>query len=303
LVWHFDEPFADSSAIPTWYLARMTRQHVTVALTGDGGDELFIGYPRYKAMSMAARLDNTPVLRELLASRLWQRLPASARQKSRVRQWKRFSETLRMSPLRRYLDWISIFNETRRAALYTDDFIAQLPDSDPIEFLDQFWRRLPNRDPVTAVSLVDLQTYLVCDLMTKVDIASMAHSLECRQPFLDYRVVELAARLPLKYKLRLGGGKSLLRRAFGPLIPSAIWSRQKMGFGVPLDHWFRGELKEMAYDMLLSADVQNSGYFRSQEIQRLLDEHVTGKFDHAYRLWALLVFETWRRHWCLGSPS
>jgi len=303
LVWHFDEPFADSSAIPTWYLSQMTREHVTVALSGDGGDELFAGYPRYKAMQMAARLDQAGALRTVLASKAWQYLPSSARQKSRVRQWKRFSETLRMSPLRRYLDWVSIFNERRRGALYTDDFIAQLPGSDPIEFIQHPWRKVAGRDPVTAISLVDLQTYLVCDLMTKVDIASMAHSLECRQPFLDYRVVEFAASLPLSYKLHFGRGKRLLRRAFGPLIPSSIWNRRKMGFGVPLDHWFRGELKEMAHDVLLGPSVQDTGYFRGDEIARLVNEHMTGKFDHAYRLWALLVFEIWRRRWRESSPS
>jgi asparagine synthase (glutamine-hydrolysing) len=156
---------------------------------------------------------------------------------------------------------------------------------------------------VTAISLVDFQTYLVGDLMTKVDIASMAHSLECRQPFLDYRLVEFSAKLPLRYKLRYGSGKRLLRRAFGPLIPDSIWKRRKMGFGVPLDHWFRGELKAMAHDVLLSPTVQATGYFRTEEISRLLNEHVTGQFDHAYRLWALLVFELWRQRWREGSPS
>ena len=139
--------------------------------------------------------------------------------------------------------------------------------------------------------------------MTKVDIATMAHSLDCRQPLLDYRVVEFAARLPLRYKLRFGRGKRLLYRAFGSLIPDSIWGRRKMGFGVPLDHWFRGELKTMAHDVLLGPTAEDAGYFRREEIARLLSEHVAGKFDHAYRLWALLIFELWRRRWREGSPS
>jgi asparagine synthase (glutamine-hydrolysing) len=295
LVWHYDEPFGDSSAIPTWYLSEMTRRHVTVALTGDGGDELFIGYPRYRAMRLAALLDQAGPLRRLLAAGAWQRLPSGSRQKSRLRQFKRFCESISRPPLRRYLDWIAIFNETRRAALYTDEFIAQLPDHDPIEFLQPMWSRTSARDPVTAISLVDLNTYLPCDLMTKVDIASMAHGLECRQPFLDYRLVEFAAALPLQLKYRFGSGKRLLRRAFGDLLPREIWRRPKMGFGVPLEHWFRHELKPLAHDLLLDDSALCAGFFRTEQVAQLLNEHEQGRFNHAYRLWSLLFFEAWRR--------
>ncbi len=297
LVWHYDEPFADSSAIPTWYLSQMTRQHVTVALSGDGGDELFHGYPRYKAMRLAAWLDRIGPLRSCLAHRWWQRLPAPSRQKSRLRQFKRFSESLRLAPLRRYLDWIAIYNERRRGELYSDEFIAQLPEADPIQFLAPHWQRLNVRDPVTAIALVDLQTYLPCDLMTKVDIASMAHGLECRQPFLDYRVVEFAASLPQRFKLRGRFGKRILRRTFGAMLPSEIWRRRKMGFGVPLDHWFRHELYEPARQVLLDPASACGRLFRRDTVEQLLTEHRAGLFDHAYRLWALLVFETWRARW------
>ncbi|MDP6444565.1 MAG: asparagine synthase (glutamine-hydrolyzing), partial [Pirellulaceae bacterium] len=230
LIWHFDEPFADSSAIPTWYVSQWTREHVTVALSGDGGDELFAGYPRYKAVRLAQLFDRAPPLRMLAASPLWRFAPASSRQKSRIRQFKRFSEALRMSPQRRYLDWISIFNESRRADLYDEQFLAQLADSDPLEFLDARYRQVNSRDVISAVSLTDLRTYLPCDLMTKVDIASMAHSLEVRQPFLDYRVVEFAASRPAKLTYRFGRGKRILQTAFRGLIPDEIWKRKKMGF-------------------------------------------------------------------------
>jgi asparagine synthase (glutamine-hydrolysing) len=301
LVWHYDEPFADSSAIPTWYLSEMTRQHVTVALTGDGGDELFLGYPRYQAVALASRIDQCVPVRQLLGSALWQRLPAPARQKSRLRQWKRFTESLRMSSWSRYLDWISIFNESRRAELYTDDFIAQLPGVDPVRFLEEGARGSSRRDPVTAVALTDLGTYLPCDLMYKVDIASMAHSLECRPPFLDHRVVELAASFPRHWKFRWGRGKQILRHAFGDLLPDSIWQRRKMGFGVPLDYWFRHELKELTREVLLDPSTMRAGRFRREGVERLIREHVDGQFDHAYRLWALLVFELWRRRWCPGA--
>ncbi|MCA9145889.1 MAG: asparagine synthase (glutamine-hydrolyzing) [Planctomycetaceae bacterium] len=296
LVWNYDEPFSDSSAIPTWYVSEMTRRHVTVALSGDGGDELFAGYPRYKAVWIANQLDQLGLLRTFLAAPAWQRIPG-ARQKSLVRRFKRFSEFLGKTPQRRYLEWIAIFNESRRAALYRDDFVERLPDSDPFSFLGNAWSRAGARDVVTGASLADLTTYLPCDLMTKVDIASMAHSLEVRQPFLDYRVVEFAASLPLSLKFRRGKGKLLLRRAFGHLLPNAIWNRRKMGFGVPLDHWFRNELRELTHDTLLSESSRIHSYFRRDAVQKLVTEHESRQFDHAYRLWSLLVLELWLREW------
>ena len=165
-----------------------------MALTGDGGDELFAGYPRYRAVWLAGWLDRAPaVLRRLLASRVWQRLPASPRQKSFLRRAKRFLEAFGQPPARRYLEWISIFHKAQRAELYSDDFLATLPDADPVDFLAAALAQSRGRDAVTAASLADLVTYLPCDLMRKVDTASMAHGLECRQPLLDHRVVELAA--------------------------------------------------------------------------------------------------------------
>jgi len=296
LVWHYDEPMADSSAIPTWYVSQQTRQHVTVALTGDAGDELFAGYSRYRAVGLAGMLDHLGLSR-IFGAKLWQRLPASARQKSRWRQAKRFSEALSHTPQRRYLDWISIFNEDRRGDLYSDEFTEQLRESDPIDFLSAAWARTKGRDPVTSASLADLLTYLPCDLLTKVDIASMAHGLECRQPFLDHRLVEFAASLPVKLKMRGGRGKRLLKEAFGQTLPSEIWNRKKMGFGVPLDHWFRNDLKELAHDTLLDQRAQERGYFRKETVETLLSEHQEQRFDHSYRLWALLFFELWMREW------
>ncbi len=298
LVWHYDEPFADSSAIPTWYLAEMTRQSVTVCLSGDGGDELFLGYPRYRAVALADRIDRMPALRPLLAHAFWQRLPAPARQKSKWRQWKRFCEALAASPLRRYGDWIAIFAENRRAALYRDEFVDSLGQQDPLDFLRASWLEAAKRPAVEAAAWTDLRTYLPCDLMTKVDIATMAHSLECRQPFLDHRLVELALSLPLSWQFRRLRGKCMLRRAFAGALPRSVFRRAKMGFGVPLDYWFRHELREMTHDLLLGTDARTGDWFRKEEVSRLVDEHETGVFNHAYRLWALLVLEQWLRRWC-----
>lgn len=296
LAWHYDEPFGDSSAIPTWYVSKMTREHVTVALSGDGGDELFAGYPRYRAVALAARLDWLTPVKSVLAARAWQWLPSSGRQKSRLRQLKRFSEALSQSPERRYLDWISIFNERRRADLYQDEFLAQLT-TDPAAFLRSAWKRCQGRDPVTCASLADLVTYLPCDLMTKVDLASMAHGLEVRAPFLDYRVVEFAAALPMRLKYRRGRGKRLLRESFGDLLPREIWGRKKMGFGVPLDHWFRHDLRELTSDLLLSENSSLRQFVRPDAVQTLWDEHQQRRFDHSARLWTLVMLESWLRQW------
>ncbi len=299
LVWHYDEPFADSSALPTWYVSQLTRQHVTVALTGDGGDELFGGYPRYQAVWLAGLFDRLPAwLRRMIAGNYWQRLPSGTRQKSRRRQFKRFVEMLGLPPARRYLEWISVFGQSRRNNLLSDDFRAALPaDEEPLDFLSAALARTGRRDAVTAFSLADLITYLPCDLMTKVDIASMAHSLECRQPFLDYRVVELAARMPIGLKFRRGLGKRILRETFADLLPHDIQRRAKMGFGVPLDHWFRHELKDFSRDVLLDRKTLDRPYFRPAAVRQLLDEHQTSRFNHGYRLWSLLFFELWHREW------
>ncbi|HEV3137060.1 MAG TPA: asparagine synthase (glutamine-hydrolyzing), partial [Pirellulales bacterium] len=202
LVWHYDEPFADSSAIPTYYVSKLSREFVTVALTGDGGDELFAGYLRYRAVRLASHFDHLPRwLRSIASGPPWPRLGRSARSRSLLRRAGRFAEALSLAPQQRYLRWLALFDERARADLYSDGFLGDLPDLDPCDFLTQAFARSSHRDPVTSASLTDLVTYLPCDLMTKVDIASMANSLECRAPFLDYRVVELAAGMPIECKL------------------------------------------------------------------------------------------------------
>lgn len=297
LVAQYDEPFADSSAIPTWYVSKMTREHVTVALSGDGGDELFAGYPRYRAVRLGQWVDRAGPMRALLGARLWQQLPGSARQKGLLRRFKRFSEAVSQPALRRYLDWISIFNESRRAAIYNDDFIEELVDSDPFQFLRGVAKRSEKRDIVTSISMTDLLTYLPCDLNTKVDMASMAHGLEVRQPFLDHRLVDFASSLAMKHKMRGLRGKQILRHAFGDLLPKSIWERPKMGFGVPLDHWFREELREMTNEVLLNPAAKCLRFFRRDAIENLLTQHQSRAFDHSYRLWSVLMLELWLQKW------
>jgi asparagine synthase (glutamine-hydrolysing) len=304
LVSHYDEPFADSSAIATWYLAQFARQHVTVALTGNGGDELFAGYPRYRAVRLASAIDRLPrPLRWLLSGNFWQALPASTSRRCLRRQFKQFAGPLGLSPVRRYLEWVSVFGEAQRGDLYRDDFCRTLPNADPIAFLAAAFARSRGRDAVTAASLADLVTYLPCSVMTKVDIASMAHGLECRCPLLDHRVVDLAAAMPVGLKFRRGRGKRILHEAFGDLLPGAIRRRGRTGFGVPLDHWFRGALGDFARDTLLASLARTAEYFRATAISRLLDEHQQNRKDHSNRLWSLLFLELWMQRWVSGGPT
>jgi asparagine synthase (glutamine-hydrolysing) len=300
----FDEPFADSSALPTWHVARETRRHVTVALTGDAGDELFGGYDRYRALFLAGLTDRLPAgVRAWLGGPLARAIPASARAKTPLRRVRRLLEGVSDAPESRYLRWMTLFDESDRAGLYSDDVLAELcasngEDADPALVLLRALGVAHRRDPVTRAMVADLLTYLPGDLLAKVDLASMAHSLECRGPFLDHRVVELALAMPLGRKLRVRGGRSkaVLKEAFPELLPPAIRTRPKMGFGVPLDRWFRGELKDELRCVLLDPSALGRGLFRPEAVRALIDDHVAGRRDHAYKLWGLLMLELWFRH-------
>jgi asparagine synthase (glutamine-hydrolysing) len=296
LVWHYDEPFSDSSSIPTMYLSQMTREHVTVSLSGDGGDELFAGYDRYKAVRLGHWFDRLPrPIRAIMTARIWQKLPASTEQKSFLRRVKRFLSALGDSPQRRYMRWISIFDSHVRNELLSDDMKSRLGDHDAASFIESCYTMCPSRDFVTQTTCADVLSYLPCDIMTKVDIASMAYGLEARSPFLDHHVVELAARMPLALKLDGNQGKQILIDTFADLLPKSIQSRPKMGFGVPIDHWFRNELKPLLYDVLLAPQTLDRGFFNPAAVRDLVEGHISCQWDHSYRLWNLLVFEIWQR--------
>ena len=296
LVNQYDEPFSDSSAVPTWYLCEMTRRHVTVALSGDGGDELFGGYERYRALKLSGQLQSWLPISWLNQSWIIKRLPGSNARRSLLRRIRRFCEALGQPPIERYMNWIQIFGEASRLDLYQESFIEQLPDRNPVSFLASAWRNAGKRDLLSCASTADLQTYMPCDLMTKVDIASMAHSLEARQPLLDYRLVEWAASLPSQLKLRGRQGKRLLMDTYYDLLPKAIWHRPKMGFGVPIAKWFRTSLRDRTYDALLGPDAKCHEYFRRDAVAALVDEHMAGRGNQAYRLWNLLFLELWLRN-------
>lgn len=297
LVYQYDEPFSDSSAVPTWYLSEMTRRQVTVALSGDGGDELFGGYERYRALKLSGQLQRWLPIGLINQSWLMKRLPDSTARRSLLRRVRRFSEALGQPPVERYMNWIQIFGEAQRLDLYEESFIEQLPDRNPISFLRDAWKNVGKRDLVSCASIADLQTYMPCDLMTKVDIASMAHSLEARQPMLDYRLIEWAAALPSDLKLKGKRGKRLLMETYYDMLPAVIWNRPKMGFGVPIAKWFKTSLRDRTYDALLGADARCHQYFRKDAIQQLVDRHMNGIENQGYRLWNLLILELWLRRW------
>ncbi len=294
LVWHYNEPFADSSAVPSLAVSELARREVTVALSGDGGDEAFIGYERYLALAAAATLDAWPAaLRSGLAS-LRHVLPSGAPKTLRHRA-SRFLEALPQSSVERYINWISVFDRAARAELLDPAARLVKTRDEPEARVAQLFQEASGETLVERAVRADLLLYLPDDLLVKMDIASMAHSLEVRSPFLDHEIVEFAATLPLEFKLRGRSLKYLLRRAMADALPPSILAREKMGFGVPIDDWFRRDLRELAYDTLLSVRAGQRGLVRPAVVRRYLDEHASGVRHHHHRLWALLMLELWHR--------
>ncbi|MFN0138159.1 MAG: asparagine synthase (glutamine-hydrolyzing) [Phycisphaerae bacterium] len=295
LAYHYDEPFADSSAIPTWYVSRHTREHVTVALTGDGGDECFAGYDRYRAAQMAGAFDRVPLgMRRALASAAtW--LP-HGKPKTLGNRAYRFFTALAASPARRYLSWVNIFTPAQLLAGYRSDFLDSIELERPLDWFDRLYRE-SSGSAAERANRVDVQSYLPYDLLTKVDIASMACSLECRSPLLDHELIEFALSLPIEWKLDARGGKKILREWAKSLLPHEVLNRPKMGFGVPIGSWFRSELQPLLRERLLAPDALNLRIFRREWLERLIDEHVSGAANHEHPLWALFMLEQWSRRW------
>lgn len=287
IVEHFGEPFGDSSAIPTWLLSEKTRGHVTVALSGDGGDELFAGYERYLARRFQLVYDRLPaVCREWVIEPFIRKLPTTTA----------YYGTSLSKKLKLFIDASRRIREDPLAVIprtFTRGQVMELTgsdyeiDDDPALEAARQWLGL---DPVSRMQFTDIQTYMAEDILTKVDRMSMAHSLEVRSPLLDYRVVELACSLPAGFKLTFGATKRILKDAARGRIPEAILNRSKYGFQVPLGSWFKGELKTWAEERLLNA---SHGLFNRPFVERLWNEHLNGRADHAHRLWLLLVFNQW----------
>jgi asparagine synthase (glutamine-hydrolysing) len=302
LVERHGEPFADSSSIAMYYLGREARRHVTVALSGDGGDESFGGYPRHAAMAVSERLG--PRLRRLLAH-LGRRMGPHAGRKSRWNDARRFLSALDLDPLPRYLAWRSLFSADGLAALLAPDFAQEALGDDPTETWRGALAGLEDRPWLDRAMAVDLADYLPNDCLAKVDIASMRHSLEVRSPMLDHRVVELARRMPvhLKWRRRAGRlpqGKAVLREAMADLLPAGILGRGKMGFGVPVSRWLAGDYADWMRGILLDPRTVARGLTQRRAVEAMIAAHTALRADHGERLWALLCLELWFR--AFGIP-
>ncbi len=297
LVRHFGEPYADSSAVPTYYACKLARSQVTVALNGDGGDEGFAGYDRYRAMVLSERIASLPGARPLsvLVERLWARRDADGIRRRRRARVLKFLRGVRLPPDRRYRYWMTNLEEEMVDSLLVPEVARDIVQARSFA-VERAWAESGRLTGVDRLLRVEFLTSLPNDLLAKMDIASMANSLETRSPLLDQEVVEFAARLPSGLKLRGGRHqKYLLRRLARALLPAENIDRAKMGFGVPVGDWLRGPLRDLGADALLSQRARERGYFRPRAVDRLWTEHQSGAADHTYPLWALLMLELWHR--------
>jgi len=294
LVDHYGEPYADSSAVPTYYVARETRKHVTVALNGDGGDESFAGYERYAAMQLADNYSRVPkFLRESVIRRGVDLIPTSEIGRSRIKSGKRFLAAASLSKVDRYMRWVSTFDSSAKTSLYSDAFKHETTAGYAKSLIEPWFVRANGSGIVDASLLADMMTYLPNDLLVKVDIATMAVSLEARSPFLDHHVIEFAASLPERLKLRRLTTKYLLKKVLRRLLPKENLNRRKMGFGVPIGHWFRGKMQPFLREVVLSDKALRRGLFKPESVRHLIDLHTSGGRDFSHQLWTLLMLELW----------
>ena len=298
LVWHYGEPFADASAVPTWYVSEMTRGHVTVALNGDGGDEGFLGYPRYSGCRLGAMTDALPAPARSLMAALGRALPFETSRRRILRYARRFLVDAAAQAGERYVGWVTLFSQGAKDGLYGDAMREHL--AAPSE--DLLLRLLGNGAfDAGRAAHADIHSNLPDDLLVKVDVATMAHGLEGRSPFLDHELMDFAASIPAAQRMRGLRTKALLKSAMAARLPRALLRRPKRGFGVPLGQWLRHDLKELAHDTLLSQRARTRGLFRPRAVERLLDEHMAGGRAHHDRIWALLMLELWFVMWIDGA--
>jgi asparagine synthase (glutamine-hydrolysing) len=293
----YDEPYADSSALPTYRVCELARKHVTVALSGDGGDESFAGYRRYRLHAMEERLRSMmPLGIRQPTFGLLGRLYPKADWAPRVFRAKSTFQALARTSVDAYFHSVSILRDDMRRELYSNAFKARLDGYSAQEVFRRHAQRAGTSDPIALVQYLDLKTYLIGDINTKVDRASMAHSLEVREPLMDHPLVEWLATLPTSLKVRGQEGKYLLKKAMEPHLPSEIMYRTKMGFAVPLASWFRGPLRQRVRDAVLGPRLIDTGFFNSTYLRHLVDAHQSGARDYSSPLWTLLMFDTFLRN-------
>jgi asparagine synthase (glutamine-hydrolysing) len=294
LAWHYDEPFADSSAVPTYYVSRAARRHVTVALSGDGGDENFAGYRRYhhdlvenRFRSLVPEGIRKPLFGTLGA--IYPKLDWAPRMVRAQATFRAFSR----NPVEGYFYSVSGIKPELKSALLSRELYQQVNGYGPIELFRDYYARPTNADHLSRLQYLDIKTYLVDDILVKVDRASMANSLEVRCPILDHRFMELVARIPSSLKLRNGRGKYIFKKALTPILPQEILLRQKQGFAVPLSAWFRDEIKNFTADIILGPDPL--GVLNGKVVESLWNKHQSGSRDYSTPLWTILMYRLWQR--------
>jgi asparagine synthase (glutamine-hydrolysing) len=297
----YDEPYADSSALPTYRVCQLARRHVTVALSGDGGDESLAGYRRYRMHMMEERLRRPlPLAVRRPMFGLLGRVYPKADWAPRVLRGKTTFQALARDSVEGYFSTMSLLRDDMRGALYSNAFKAQLGGYNAIEVFRRHAHRAGTNDPLALIQYIDLKTYLVGDINTKVDRASMAHALEVREPLMDHPLVEWLATLPSDLKLRGGEGKWFFKRALEPHLPNEVLYRPKMGFAVPLATWFRGPLRSRVREAVLGAPMLDLGLFEERTLRQLIDQHQSGMRDHSAPLWSLLMFDSFMRQQMAG---
>ncbi len=293
LVRQYEEPYADSSALPTYYVSKLTREHVTVALNGDGGDENFAGYGRYSVQKFGLWYDKIMPIHKYIALPIAKFLAKNIKNTFFDRAY-RFANTLSDNYARRYVNYICYFTNEMKEKMYTKEFKEKIVDIDSYKIVSEKFNKAKTKNKMDQCLYADFNTYLPDDLMVKVDIDSMTVALEGRSPFLDHEMLELTSQIPFNLKLKGRNNKKyILKEALRGLVPEEVMFRPKMGFGIPIDVWFRTDLKKYAYNTLLSEKAIDRGIFRKEAIRSLLDEHMKTKISHAYRIWALITLELW----------
>jgi asparagine synthase (glutamine-hydrolysing) len=297
LIRHYGEPYADSSAIPSYYVAKLTREHVTVALNGDGGDECLGGYDRYLGVALLKTYQRLPAFLRagLIEPMLSMVGDGKNSPRGRLRQAKRLVQSAKMSVPSCYLRWLTFFTPEQKKNLYSPEFAHDLNGHDSEKWFHSLYSEVDHGEQLDTLLASDVQSYLPNDLLVKMDIASMANSLETRSPFLDHHVMEYCAVLPSHYKRRGTTLKYLLKKLGDALLPRQVMYRRKMGFGVPMGKWLKHELRQEVEDSLLSPESRTRPYFDQGEIHRIMASHCEGSGDHSFRLWALYWLEMWMR--------
>jgi len=303
----YDEPFADSSAIPTLLVSHLTRRQVTVALSGDGGDEQFAGYVRYwTTRTMAESFNKWPLPAKKITAKVLETFPSTLVEKCYL-PWRRFlPQRLRVANFQdKWHKLIKLMDQTQITELYRmticlwseEEIANMLAQNLPASQYEDTFKETVEWPLLSRLMRVDQKTYLPDAMLTKVDRASMAASLEVRIPLLDHRVVEFTASLPESLKFRNGTGKYLLKKLLAKYVPASLFERPKMGFGVPIDHWLRFELKDLLLDYLSTDRLKKQGLFNTDFVEKKINEHLSGRLNHQYRLWSLLMWEMWRERW------